>query len=315
MSEDQPTPPAGSEEEPVLDISTEDLSAAPPAAAAPAPAPPAPEAPPAPVAPAPVEATPPAPVMPAPVAPAPAAEVPPPAPAPPVQAPAVGVTPAPSAYQPAETPAPVPEPQPVAPAPVVTPAPVAYEQPPAPVVPQPVTPQPVVPEPKPAAYVPPAQPAPTTPVMGGEQWYTTSGDQVYGPYSADDIRAWLRTGQVSWDTQVSRGEGDPWRPLSAIPEFNPTPTYAAPVGPVAAPGRKDKTVAGILGILLGAFGAHHWYLGNYVFAGIYLGVTVITLGMLSFLPAIAGVVEGIIYLTAPDDRFQRNQHKWFLSGP
>ncbi len=313
MPEDQPTPPAGSEEEPVLDISSEDLSADTPTAPASlvpepqlAPAPAGPVAPPVP--PAPVETAPPAPVMPAPVAPAPAAEVAAPVQVPPVQAPPVEVAPAPAAYQPPAVPTPAPEPQPASPAPAAVPTPIAYEQPGAPVV----TPQPVVPAPQPAAYVPPAQSA--APVMGGDQWYTTSGGQVYGPYSADDIRAWLRTGQVSWDTQASRGENDPWRPLSAIAEFNPTPAYGAPVGAVAAPGRKDKTVAGILGILLGAFGAHHWYLGNYMYAGIYLGVTVITVGFLSFLPAIAGVVEGIIYLTAPDDKFQRNQHKWFLSG-
>jgi TM2 domain-containing membrane protein YozV len=145
--------------------------------------------------------------------------------------------------------------------------------------------------------------------MVSDQWYTTSAGQVYGPYSAEDIRAWLRTGQMSWDTQASRGGDDPWRPLSAIAEFNPAPAYGAPVGAVAVPGKKDKTVAGILGILLGWAGAHHWYLGNYLQAALYL------VFFWTGIPSVLGLVEGIIYLTAPEDRFQRNYNKWFLAGP
>ena len=285
MPEDQVTPPPGSPEEPVLDISSEDLAAeAPPPAA-----PPVPEQ-----------------ALPA-------------APAKPhhddQEVTIVQEPPAPAGPLVPETPPALVMLEPVPPAPMAVPTPVAYEQPPAPAVLQVVTPQAIAPAAQPATYVPSVQPAPT-PVMASDQWYTTSAGEVFGPYPAADIRAWLTSGQVSWDTQASRGAGDTWRPLSQIAEFNPAPSYGAPVGAVAAtPGNKDKTIAGILGILLGAFGAHHWYLGNYMLAGIYLGVTVITLGMLSFAPAIAGLVEGIMYLTAPDDKFQRNYKKWFLAGP
>ena len=215
--------------------------------------------------------------------------------------------------------------EPAAAAPVV-PAPVV----PAPVVPAAPAPQPVVPAPavQPPAPVVPAAAAPATPVgvqagpvptgtvaAGGDaQWYTTSGGQVYGPYSAADLRQWLQSGQVTWDTQASRGGADAWRPLHQIVEFNPSPAYGAPAGAASALGKKDRTVAGILAILLGAFGAHHWYLGNYVYAGIYLGVTVLTAGILGAIPAIAGIVEGIMYLTATDERFQAKYNKWFMSG-
>lgn len=216
----------------------------------------------------------------------------------------------------------VPEPAdaaPVVPAPVVPAAPAA----PAPAPVQPVAAAPVEP---PAPSVPagvtaapvgvPAAPAPGGPVAaaGDAQWYTTSGGQVYGPYTAANLREWLKSGQVTWETQASRGGADPWRPLHQIVEFNPSPAYGAPPGTAFAAGRKDRTVAGILGILLGAFGAHHWYLGNYVYAGIYLGVTVLTAGILSVLPAIAGIVEGIMYLTATEERFQEKYSKWFMSG-
>lgn len=157
-------------------------------------------------------------------------------------------------------------------------------------------------------------PAPTPPLAGAAKWYTFSGGQVHGPYEAEHIRAWLRSGQISWDTQASRGEGDPWRPLSAIAEFNPTPQVGAPVAAAVARGQKDKTIAGILGILLGWLGIHHFYLGNTGLGLLYLLVSILSVGILSGLPAIAGLIEGIIYLTAPEDRFQRNYHRWFLAG-
>ena len=33
------------------------------------------------------------------------------------------------------------------------------------------------------------------------------------------------------------------------------------------------------------------------------------------LPGLLGIVEGILYLTADEARFQRNYSNWFLSGP
>ncbi len=262
MAEDTASPSGTPQEEPDLNISSEDLAAETPSPAAAAPPPPVPEQRP--------SAAPAGPPVP---------ETPPPA------------------YQP-------PAPVVAAPVPVAVPTPVADEQPPAAAVPQPVA-TPVQPAAQPAA----TPPAPT-PVMADDQWYTTSAGQVYGPYSAADLHAWLQSGQLSWDTQASRGEGDTWRPLSQIAELNPAPASAAPVGAAAAtPGQKDKTIAGILGILLGGAGGHHWYLGNYLLAVLYL------LFFWTGLPSVLGLVEGIIYLTAPDDRFQRNYKNWFLSGP
>lgn len=61
---------------------------------------------------------------------------------------------------------------------------------------------------------------------------------------------------------------------------------------------KSKTVAGLLGILLGDIGVHDFYMGN------------ITGGILSVLfcwtgiPAIIGLVKGIIYLCESEEQFQ-----------
>jgi len=69
---------------------------------------------------------------------------------------------------------------------------------------------------------------------------------------------------------------------------------------------KDKTVAGILGILLGAFGAHKFYLGYTAQAIIMLVISLagacIAVGPL--IVGLIGLIEGIIYLTKTDEVFQ-----------
>ncbi|AQX05194.1 hypothetical protein ATB99_07645 [Elizabethkingia meningoseptica] len=74
---------------------------------------------------------------------------------------------------------------------------------------------------------------------------------------------------------------------------------------------EKKLVAGILGILLGGFGIHKFYLG-YTKAGIIqIIITLVTCGIAS----VIGLVEGIIYLTKSDEEFDRTyvqgQKEWF----
>jgi TM2 domain-containing membrane protein YozV len=219
------------------------------------------------------------------------------------------VTPPPAAPAAAGWPAPETPPQP--PAPV---APMEVTMPPGPVVqppaPVPPAPAPAAPAPAPPVGVAPA-PAPRVVVGGDSQWYTTVAGKTYGPYSAGELHHWLQTGQVTWDTLAARAGEDSWRPLHQIVEFNPSPGYGAPIGVALTAGKKDKTVAGILGILLGGVGAHHWYLGNYTYAAIYLVVGLFTAFTL---PWIAGIVEGIMYLTATEERFQEKYKNLFMSG-
>lgn len=63
-------------------------------------------------------------------------------------------------------------------------------------------------------------------------------------------------------------------------------------------GDKSKLVAGLLGIFLGGFGVHRFYLG---FTGIgiaQIAVTIVTCGF----GAIWGLIEGILILTGSFDR-------------
>jgi len=80
---------------------------------------------------------------------------------------------------------------------------------------------------------------------------------------------------------------------------------------------KDRTTAGILGILLGAFGAHKFYLGYTTPAVIMLVVSLVgsCLVVGPFVMGIIGLIEGIIYLTKSDAEFQNtyvtNKKFWF----
>lgn len=60
---------------------------------------------------------------------------------------------------------------------------------------------------------------------------------------------------------------------------------------------KSKVAAGILGILLGSLGIHNFYLGYTGKAIAQLLITVLTCGILSFVSAIWGLIEGILILT------------------
>lgn len=65
----------------------------------------------------------------------------------------------------------------------------------------------------------------------------------------------------------------------------------------AAPKAKSRVAAGWLGILLGGFGAHNFYVGNTGKAIAQLLITLLSCGTLFFISAIWGLVEGIWYLT------------------
>jgi TM2 domain-containing membrane protein YozV len=77
-----------------------------------------------------------------------------------------------------------------------------------------------------------------------------------------------------------------------------------PIGqPLANPyaPAKSRVTAGVLGIVLGGLGIHKFYLGK---TG--LGVAYV-LFFWTYIPAIIGLVEGIIYLTQNDQDFATKQ--------
>jgi TM2 domain-containing membrane protein YozV len=79
----------------------------------------------------------------------------------------------------------------------------------------------------------------------------------------------------------------------------PPGAYGAPAYGAVVPGvppgyqQKEKLVAGLLGILIGSFGVHSFYLGNTNKGIIQIVVTILTCG----LGGIWGLIEGIMILT------------------
>ena len=67
--------------------------------------------------------------------------------------------------------------------------------------------------------------------------------------------------------------------------------------------RKSKIIAGLLGIFLGEFGIHKFYLGRTTEGIIMLLVTVLTAGIAAVVMWAIGLIEGIIYLTKSEDEF------------
>ncbi len=82
-----------------------------------------------------------------------------------------------------------------------------------------------------------------------------------------------------------------YQPPPAAPYQPPMGGQVPAVGPDGTP-LKSKMVAGLLGIFLGGFGVHNFYLGNTNKGIIQIVVTLVTCG----LGAIWGTIEGILIL-------------------
>ena len=78
---------------------------------------------------------------------------------------------------------------------------------------------------------------------------------------------------------------------------------------------KQKLTAGLLGIFLGSFGVHKFYLGYTKEALIMLLVSLLTCGFGASVMGIIGLIEGIMYLTKSDEEFAdtyvNGQKGWF----
>lgn len=74
-------------------------------------------------------------------------------------------------------------------------------------------------------------------------------------------------------------------------------TGVSPAWPI-----KNKIVAGLLGLFLGGLGIHKFYLGKIGQGIVYI------LFCWTFIPAVIGFIEGIVYLCSNDENFQLKHH-------
>lgn len=87
----------------------------------------------------------------------------------------------------------------------------------------------------------------------------------------------------------------------------PFPPQGYPGQPPAS--QKTKLIAGLLGIFLGAWGVHRFYLG-YTNIGIWqIVVTVLTCGIGS----LWGIIEGVLYLVSNDPKWSTDAQGNYLA--
>ena len=117
-----------------------------------------------------------------------------------------------------------------------------------------------------------------------------SGVQPYDPVAQGGYQGGFQQ-QAYQDPAVQAGYAQPGYPVGA---------YTAPGYPAGAyvADQKSKVAAGLLGIFLGCFGAHNFYLGYTGKAVAQLLITLLSLGFLAVIPAIWALIEGILILSA-----------------
>lgn len=157
------------------------------------------------------------------------------------------------------------------------------------------------------------------------QWYLMYNGQQVGPMSKEQLKAYgLTPDSMVWK------EGMPqWAQAFTIPELMQLinapqqpyhgPGVQSPGGQVPPPSgmnavsEKDHVVAGILAILLGAFGAQYFYIGKTQAGLICLGITLVSwvltliiIGVfLAFVWGIMMLVQGIMILCMTQQQFNQ----------
>lgn len=124
------------------------------------------------------------------------------------------------------------------------------------------------------------------PPVDSAQWFYLINQQQLGPVPTATMLAMISSGAVTGATLVWRQGMSGWLPAGSAPEL----AWQFSKG---APGARSKLAAGLLGVFLGAWGVHRFYLG---FTGIGVAqifVTLCTCGI----GGLWGFIEGILILT------------------
>lgn len=144
------------------------------------------------------------------------------------------------------------------------------------------------------------------------QWYILYNGQQVGPMTKEQLLSYgLNPNSQVWTTGMPQ-----WAAAYTIPELmsminpavdpwpaHPTPGgaggYVPPYG--GSVSGKDKTVAGILAILIGGLGIQYFYCGKVAGGLITILLSAVTCGLWSVLM----LVQGILMLTMTQEEFDR----------
>ncbi len=128
----------------------------------------------------------------------------------------------------------------------------------------------------------------------------TDAAQGYGPNAGyTDPNAAYTQNQGYTDPNAQQYQNQGYDPNAAYNQnqYNPNQGYPngqyPPQPPAGGYQQKEKLVAGLLGIFLGSFGIHNFYLGFTTKAIIQIVVTIVTCGI----GGLWGFIEGILILT------------------
>ncbi|MBF0292413.1 MAG: DUF4339 domain-containing protein [Nitrospinae bacterium] len=154
-------------------------------------------------------------------------------------------------------------------------------------------------------------------------WHISAGGATHGPLKYSEIKKALEWFKVDGDTVVWKEGWQEWKKIKECPEFKETLSAI----PAAPPARryKDKQTAALLAIILGATGAHRFYLGQKrgliypLFTAIlYAQVETACSPSFYFFPGIIAALEGVAFLTASKARWDKlyNSNEWgvYYSG-
>lgn len=142
------------------------------------------------------------------------------------------------------------------------------------------------------------------------EWYIIYRGQQIGPMTKENLMAYSPT----HDTMVWREGMADWQPIYRVPELmellegipGPTNSYSRhgavpPHMPVHTYSGKDKTVAGILALLLGTLGIQYFYIGKIGGGFLTILLSLVTCGFWGILV----LVQGILMLTMTQEEFDR----------
>ena len=126
------------------------------------------------------------------------------------------------------------------------------------------------------------------------QWYYVYNGQQQGPVDEGTMQQLMQNRTINTNTLVWQVGMPSWLPLQSTTLQALVPVTNVPPAPPQVVSTHNKVTAGVLGILLGGFGAHKFYLGQIGMGILYL------VFCWTGIPSIIGLIEGIILLTMPD---------------